>query len=136
MEHAKTGKTAKSKVILSPTSLPTLTALTICQGKGKARAEDSDDGASVDSMMMDVDAAGSDFEAQSDEVPPPKKKATTSKKTAAATKATAKKATAKGRGKKVVASESEEVIELDDDEDEDEPAPAPTKKTSRAAVLR
>ncbi|KAF8547202.1 DNA repair exonuclease [Imleria badia] len=117
-EQAKTGKAAKSK------------------GKGKARAEDSDGGASVDSIMMDVDAAGSDFEAQSDEVPPPKKKATTSKKTTTATKAPAKKAPAKGRGKKVVASESEEVIELDEDEDEeDEPAPAPTKKTTRAAVL-
>ncbi|KAN0094824.1 Metallo-dependent phosphatase-like protein [Tylopilus felleus] len=117
-EQAKTGKAAKSK------------------GKGKARAEDSDDGASVDSMMMDVDAAGSDFEA-SDEVPPPKKKATTSKKTTTtATKAPAKKAPAKGRGKKAIVSESEEVIELDeDDEDEEEPAPAPTKKTSRAAVL-
>lgn len=85
-------------------------------------------------MMMDVDAAGSDFEAQSDEAPPPKKKATTSRKATAATKTTAKKAPAKGRAKKVVASESEEVIELDGEE-EDGLAPAP-KRTSRAAVLR
>ena len=109
--------------------------MSIYQGKGKARAKDSDDGASVDSMVMDVDAAASDFEAQSDEVPPPKKKATTSKETTAAAKIPAKKAPAKGRGKKAVASESEEVLESDEDED-DEPAIARTKKTNRAAVLR
>ncbi|KAF8128879.1 Metallo-dependent phosphatase-like protein [Boletus edulis] len=116
-EHAKTGKAAKSK------------------GKGKARAEDSDDDASVDSMMMDVDAVGSDFEAQSEEVPPPKKKATTSKRTTATTKAPARKAPAKGKKKKAVASESEEVIVLEDEDEDEEPAPAPTKKTSRTAVL-
>ncbi|KAG8215986.1 hypothetical protein J3R82DRAFT_7972 [Butyriboletus roseoflavus] len=106
-----------------------------CKIQGKGRAEDWDEGASVDSMMMDIDAAGSDFEVQSDEVPPAKEKATTSRKPTAAKRAPAKKAPAKGKGKKV-ASESEEVIELDDDEDsEDEPAPAPTKRTSRAARI-
>ncbi|KAF9242284.1 Mre11 DNA-binding presumed domain-containing protein [Melanogaster broomeanus] len=89
------------------------------KGKGKARADESDGGASADSMMMDVDA----------EAAAPKKTATA--------KAPARKAPEKGRGKKVVASESEEVIELDDDDDDDEeePAPPPTKRTNRAAVL-
>ena len=121
-------------ICIASTPFPALIQASLCQGKGKARAEDSDDGASVDSMMMDVDAAGSDFEVQSDDAPPPKKKATSSKKTTTAARAPAKKVPTKGRGKKAVASESEEVIELDD-EDEDEEAPAP-KKTSRAAVLR
>ncbi|KAG9313744.1 hypothetical protein JVU11DRAFT_6099 [Chiua virens] len=102
--------------------------------QGKARADELDAG-SDDSMMMDVDMAGSDFEEQSDEAPPPKKKATVSKKTTASKKAPAKKTPAKGRGKKTVASESEEVIELDVDEDEaEEPIPFPTKKTNRAMV--
>lgn len=51
---------------------------------------------SVDSMMMDVDAEGSDFDQ-----PAPKK--APSKKPAASTKAKVK-APAKGKGKKVVVS--------------------------------
>ncbi|EGO01009.1 hypothetical protein SERLA73DRAFT_167194 [Serpula lacrymans var. lacrymans S7.3] len=103
--------------------------------KGKAKATgDESDAASVDSMMMDVDAAGgSDFEAQSDE---PRPKKTTARKPAAA-KASAKKAPAKGRGKKAVVPESdEEIIDLyDDDDDEEEEPPKTARRTNRAAVL-
>ena len=64
------------------------------QGKSKAAADVSD-AESVDSMMMDVDAGGSDFEQlDSDDAP---------KTTAKGRKAApAKKAPAKGRGKKAV----------------------------------
>ncbi|KAH7912498.1 Metallo-dependent phosphatase-like protein [Hygrophoropsis aurantiaca] len=113
-EKIKTGKSTKAK------------------GKQKAKGDDSD-AASADSMLMDVDGGGSDFEEQSDP-PPPKKKAPVKKTTAA--KAPAKKAPTKTRGKKAVVSESdEEIIELDDEDDEEEEAPKPTKRTNRAAVL-
>ncbi|KAI6115328.1 Metallo-dependent phosphatase-like protein [Pisolithus croceorrhizus] len=107
------------------------------KGKGKARDEESDN-ASVDSMLMEVDGGGSDADFDNDEdldAPPPTKKA--GSKRAAATKAPAKKAPAKGRGKKVVESEGEEVIDLDsiEDDDEEEPVPKPTKRTNRGAVL-
>ncbi|KAK0220947.1 Mre11 DNA-binding presumed domain-containing protein [Armillaria nabsnona] len=119
------------------------------KAKGKARAQESD-APSEDSMMMEIDTGnfgrGSDFD-ESDE-PAPKKKAPAKKapatKKAPAKKAPAKKAPAKtpakGRGKRQVESDSDEVIEIpddidDDDEDEDEPAPKPTKRTNRAAVL-
>lgn len=116
-ERNRTGKTAK--------------------GKGKAREEESDN-ASVDSMLMEVDGGGSDADFDNDEdldAPRPTKKA--GPKRAAATKAPAKKAPAKGRGKKVVESEGEEVIDLDsiEDVDEEEPVPKPTKRTNRGAVL-
>lgn len=116
-ERNRTGKTAK--------------------GKGKARDEESDN-ASVDSMLMEVDGGGSDADFDNDEdldAPRPTKKA--GPKRAAATKAPAKKAPAKGRGKKVVESEEEEVIDLDsiEDDDEEEPVPKPTKRTNRGAVL-
>lgn len=116
-ERNRTGKTAK--------------------GKGKARDEESDN-ASVDSMLMEVDGGGSDADFDNDEdldAPRPTKKA--GPKRAAATKAPAKKAPAKGRGKKVVESEGEEVIDLDsiEDVDEEEPVPKPTKRTNRGAVL-
>lgn len=116
-ERNRTGKTAK--------------------GKGKAREEESDN-ASVDSMLMEVDGGGSDADFDNDEdldAPRPTKKA--GPKRAAATKAPAKKAPAKGRGKKVVESEEEEVIDLDsiEDDDEEEPVPKPTKRTNRGAVL-
>ncbi|KAI6025995.1 Mre11 DNA-binding presumed domain-containing protein [Pisolithus marmoratus] len=104
------------------------------KGKGKARADDSDN-ASVDSMMMEVDGGGSDVDFDNDRdlgAPPPPKKA----KRAVATKAPAKKAPTKGRGKKVVESEGEEAIDLDSIEDDDEePAPKPAKRTNRGAVL-
>ena len=80
-------------------------------------------------MMIVLDAAGSDNETQSDEVPPPTKKATGSKRPIATTQAGAKK-----KCVEAVASESEELH--DDGCEEDESAPAPTKKTNRAAVLR
>ncbi|KAI6126746.1 Metallo-dependent phosphatase-like protein [Pisolithus sp. B1] len=107
------------------------------KGKGKARDEESDN-ASVDSMLMEVDGGGSDADFDNDEdldAPPPTKKA--GPKRAAATKAPAKKAPAKGRGKKVVESEGEEIIDLDsiEDDDEEEPVPKPTKRTNRGAVL-
>ncbi|OSX58249.1 hypothetical protein POSPLADRAFT_1049483 [Postia placenta MAD-698-R-SB12] len=66
-------------------------------GKGKATNDESD--ASADSMMMDVDAGGSDFE-ELESDPAPKKKARAPAKKATAP---AKKAPAKGRGKKKVA---------------------------------
>ena len=53
------------------------------QSKGKGRAEPESDKESVDSMMMDIDAGGTDFEEQASD-PRPKK--------AAAKKAPAKKA--------------------------------------------
>lgn len=84
---------------------------------------------SIDSMMMDVDAGGSDFE-MSDEPPPKKGRAKAApKKTAAA----AKKAPARGKAKAKIVSEDD-----DDEEDEDEieEEPAPPKRTNRAAVLR
>ena len=70
------------------------------QSKGKGRAEPESDKESVDSMMMDIDAGGTDFEEQASD-PPPKKAAA---KKAPAKKAPAAKAPAKaparGRGKK------------------------------------
>ncbi|KAI6112394.1 Metallo-dependent phosphatase-like protein [Pisolithus croceorrhizus] len=107
------------------------------KGKGKARDEESDN-ASVDSMLMEVDGGGSDADFGNDEdldAPPPTKKA--GSRRAAATKPPTKKAPAKGRGKKVVEGEGEEVIDLDsiEDDDEEEPAPKPTKRTKRGAVL-
>lgn len=116
-ERNRTGKTAK--------------------GKGKARDEESDN-ASVDSMLMEVDGGGSDADFDNDEdldAPRPTKKA--GPKKAAVTKAPAKKAPAKGRGKRVVESEEEEVIDLDsiEDDDEEEPVPKLTKRTNRGAVL-
>jgi double-strand break repair protein MRE11 len=66
------------------------------KGKEKATANDSD-AASVDSMMMEIDAAGSDFEEPPSDHPPPKKKAATT------SKSTAKKAPARSKGKKAVA---------------------------------
>ena len=70
------------------------------KGKGKARDEEDSDGqGSVDSMMMDVDMRGSDFEEPPSDLP--KKKTTTKgKKTAAPAKKAPAKTTAKGRGKK------------------------------------
>ncbi|KII91468.1 hypothetical protein PLICRDRAFT_135642 [Plicaturopsis crispa FD-325 SS-3] len=111
--RAKTGKSAKAK------------------GKAKAAASDSD-AASVDSMMMDVDAGpgGSDFEALDSDEPPPKKKAAASK--AAPKKAPPKKKpAAKGKGKKVKSDSEEE----DEEEVVSEVEPAPKKRTNRAAVL-
>lgn len=72
------------------------------KGKGKARDEEDSDGqGSVDSMMMDVDMRGSDFEEPPSDPPAKKKTTTKGKKTAApAKKASAKTTTAKGRGKK------------------------------------
>ncbi|KZT22953.1 DNA repair exonuclease [Neolentinus lepideus HHB14362 ss-1] len=112
-------------------------------GKSKA-GEESD--ASVDSMMMEVDAGGgSDFEALDDsDVPPPKKKVP-AKKAPAKKAAAPKKAPAKGRGKKVVTLDPDPLhvhkLPSDDDDDDDdddveEEAPKPTKRTNRAAVLR
>ncbi|KAH8101778.1 Metallo-dependent phosphatase-like protein [Cristinia sonorae] len=98
------------------------------KAKGKARAEASDN-ESVDSMMMDVDGGGSDFEAL-DSDPPPAKKTTTRKAAAPAKKAPAK-APAKGRGKKAAPPSDDE----EDDEEEEEEAPKPTKRTNRAATL-
>ncbi|KAI8972429.1 DNA repair exonuclease [Trametes punicea] len=95
------------------------------KGKGAARGEESD--ASEDSMMMDVDAGGSEFDDQmSDEPRPTKSRAATSKKAAPT-----KKAPARGRGKAAATPESDEENE---DEIEDE-APPPPKRTNRAAVL-
>ncbi|KAI1790082.1 DNA repair exonuclease [Ganoderma leucocontextum] len=65
------------------------------KGKGKAKAGEESD-ASVDSMMMDVDNGGSDFEQLSD-APPPKTKGRAAPKKAAAKKAPAKKAPARGK---------------------------------------
>ncbi|KAF9808135.1 hypothetical protein IEO21_07971 [Rhodonia placenta] len=65
-------------------------------GKGKATNDESD--ASADSMMMDVDAGGSDFEELESDPAPKKARAPAKKATAPA-----KKAPAKGRGKKKVA---------------------------------
>ncbi|KZT63172.1 DNA repair and meiosis protein Mre11 [Daedalea quercina L-15889] len=103
------------------------------KSKGKGKAADDSDG-SVDSMLMDVDAGGSDFEELSEKEVPQKKTKAQAKKAAPAKKAPAKKAPAKGRGKKVV------VATDDDDEDdlevdEEEPPPKATKRTNRAAVL-
>ncbi|OBZ66455.1 Double-strand break repair protein MRE11 [Grifola frondosa] len=107
LEHRQEGKPSKSK--------------------GKGKAVDGGSGAeSVDSMMMDVDAGGSDFEAMSEE--PPKKKSTTRKKAVAAKKAPAK---GRGKGKAAVASDDDEE---DEDDDVEEEAPKP-KRTNRAAVL-
>ncbi|KAF8635556.1 hypothetical protein AX15_000209 [Amanita polypyramis BW_CC] len=79
------------------------------EARGKGKAKDRDDeaaGQSDDSMMMDIDAAGagSDFEVAESDEPPPPKIATRGRKTAtrATTRAPAKKAPAKGRGKKAV----------------------------------
>ncbi|KAI0634000.1 Metallo-dependent phosphatase-like protein [Trametes polyzona] len=94
------------------------------KGKGKATNEDSD--ASIDSMMMDVDGGGSDFDEQmSDEPPPPKTKAAPKKA------APARKAPARGKAKAAATPVSDDD---DDDEIEDE-APPPPKRTNRAAVL-
>ncbi|KAI9070370.1 DNA repair exonuclease [Trametes sanguinea] len=94
------------------------------KGKGKASNDESD--ASIDSMLMDVDAGGSEFDgAMSDEPPLPKSRATTKKA------APAKKAPARGKAKAKPVSEDD-----DDDEDEiEDEAPAPPKRTNRAAVL-
>lgn len=110
------------------------------RGKGKAAAQDQDeesDAASVDSMAMDVDGGGgggggSDLDSDD---PPPKKCAPTKKAAPAA-----KKAPAKGKGKKVVQSDSDnEEIEIPEDDEvysDDEPPPAkPAKKSNRATVL-
>ncbi|KZP22232.1 DNA repair exonuclease [Athelia psychrophila] len=100
------------------------------KAKGKAKAEEPEsDAPSEDSMAMEIDALGSDFEEPDSDVPPPKK-AAAKKKPAAAP---AKKAPTKGRGKKAIASDSDsdEVIEIDEDEDE----PPKAKRTNRAAVL-
>ncbi|TBU23353.1 DNA repair exonuclease [Dichomitus squalens] len=95
------------------------------KGKGKAKAAEESD-ASVDSMMMDVDQGGSDFDGQmSDAPPPPKAKGRAAPKKAAAP---AKKAPA--RGKKAAAPPSD-----DEDEDEIEDEIAPPKRTNRAAIL-
>ncbi|KAH9941530.1 DNA repair exonuclease [Amylocystis lapponica] len=91
------------------------------KGKAKARNDDSD-AASIDSMAMDIDVAGSEF----DEPEPPKK--TTTKK-APAKKAPAKKAPAKGK-KKAVESDDD-----DDDDDDGVEEEQPKKRTNRAAVL-
>ncbi|KAA1467120.1 DNA repair exonuclease [Dentipellis sp. KUC8613] len=104
-EERTMGKTTKSK------------------GKGKARAGSDESDGTVDSMAMDVDDVGSDFDS---EAAPKKKKAaatTRAKKAAPAPK----KTTARGK-KKAVESDSEE------DEDEEE-EPQPKKRTNRAAVL-
>ncbi|KAF8352044.1 Metallo-dependent phosphatase-like protein [Amanita rubescens] len=107
--------------------------------KGKARNKDDEAaGQSDDSMLMDVSAGGgggSDFDALESDEPPPKKTTARGKKTAtkAAAKAPAKKAPAKGRGKKPVQSESEESIEIEDEEEVLKPKNG--KKTNRAAVL-
>lgn len=96
-------------------------------------------------MKMDIDAVASDFEELDSDEPPPKKAA--AKKKAAAP---AKKAPAKGRGKKaavlvniyavliilsmLIISKSEsdsDIIEIDEDDE-----PPITKRTNRAAVLR
>lgn len=95
-------------------------AHSLLQGKAKA-GEESD--ASMDSMMMDVDNGGSDFEQVSDR-PPPKTKGRAAPRKAAAPKK------APARGKKAVAPPS------DDDGDEIEEEVAPPKRTNRAAVLR
>ncbi|KAH7882901.1 Metallo-dependent phosphatase-like protein [Phlebopus sp. FC_14] len=117
-DQIKAGKSAKSK------------------GKGKAQEDDSD-GASVDSMMIYVDAGGSDFEEETYDAPPPPKRKAVPKKAVTTKAPAAKKAPAKGKGKKAVESESEEIIELDDDDEdeEEEPAPKASKRTNRAAVL-
>jgi double-strand break repair protein MRE11 len=129
------------------------------QGKQKAVENDSD-AASVDSMMMDVDAVGSDFDDMQPEPAPAKKKAAASK-----TSKPAKAAPKKAAGKKAAAvvslgssttpnstwtcsmltkwlhvlPQSDDEDDFDDDdievEEEDEP-PKPTKRTNRAAVLR
>lgn len=96
------------------------------KGKGKATNDESD--VSADSMMMDVDAGGSDFE-ELESDPAPKKKARAPAKKATAP---AKKAPAKGRGKKKVQEESDD--EDEDEIEEEEEAPKP-KRTNRAAVL-
>ncbi|KAJ3901154.1 Metallo-dependent phosphatase-like protein [Lentinula edodes] len=113
------------------------------KGKGKAKANDSD-AQSEDSMMMDVDTrgGGSEFDEPDSEEEPPKKKAAV-KKPVPAKKAPAKKATKAPvkkttRGKKVVDSDSDEIIEIPDDDEEDEEevvVTKPTKRTNRAAVL-
>ncbi|KAJ4489977.1 Metallo-dependent phosphatase-like protein [Lentinula aciculospora] len=115
------------------------------KGKGKAKADESD-AQSEDSMMMDVDAGGaggrSDFNEPDSEDEPPKRKPA-AKKAAPAKKAPAKKAPAKKapakrttRGKKVVESDDDEIIEIPDDEDEEEEEIVkPIKRTNRAAVL-
>ncbi|KAG6333585.1 hypothetical protein ID866_5501 [Astraeus odoratus] len=120
IEQIKAGKAVKGK------------------GKGKANEHESD-GGSVDSMMMDVEGGDSDmgFDDRDSDAPQPKKVAPRRATTA---KVPAKKAPAKGRGKKAVESDDEEMIDLDnieddDDDDEEEPAPKPTKRTNRAATL-
>ncbi|KAI0357881.1 DNA repair exonuclease [Trametes cingulata] len=94
------------------------------KGKGKATSDDSD--ATVDSMLMDIDAGGSDFDDQMSDAPPARKSKAAPKKAAPA-----KKAPARGKGKAAATP-------ISDDEDEDEiedEAPPPTKRTNRAAVL-
>ncbi|PCH37554.1 DNA repair exonuclease [Wolfiporia cocos MD-104 SS10] len=105
------------------------------KSKGKSKSTNEESDASMDSMMLDVDAAASDFdEPDSDEQRPKKKSATSAR--APAKKAPAKKAPAKGRSKKKAAdSEEEEEQDDDDEKEEEEEAPKP-KRTNRAAVLR
>ncbi|KAM5539737.1 hypothetical protein V8D89_006550 [Ganoderma adspersum] len=91
------------------------------KGKGKAKPGAESD-TSVDSMMMDVDKGGSDFEQVSDPPPPKTKGRAAPKKVAAPKKAPA-------RGKKSAPPPS------DEDEDEIEEEVAPPKRTNRAAVL-
>ncbi|KAJ3764423.1 DNA repair exonuclease [Lentinula raphanica] len=114
------------------------------KGKGKSKANDSD-AQSEDSMMMEVDGGGaggggSDFEEPSSDNEPPKK--TAAKKSAPVKKAPARKAPAKKapakkpRGKKIVESDEDEIIEIDEEEEEEEEEIIkPTKRTNRAAVL-
>ncbi|THH02036.1 hypothetical protein EW026_g770 [Hermanssonia centrifuga] len=107
LERRQTGRSLKPKA----------------KGKGKADS----DAESVDSMMIDVDIGGSEF----DEEPAPKKPAARGRKTAAAP---AKKAPARKGKKKAVSSDEEEEEEEEEEEDQEQ-APAPVKRTNRAAVL-
>ncbi|KAI0365004.1 DNA repair exonuclease [Pilatotrama ljubarskyi] len=96
------------------------------KGKGKNKATSDDSDASVDSMLMDIDAGGSDFDDQMSDEPPARKTKAAPKKAAPA-----KKAPARGKGKSAATP-------ISDDEDEDEiedEAPPPTKRTNRASVL-
>ncbi|KAI0800087.1 DNA repair exonuclease [Fomes fomentarius] len=92
------------------------------KGKAKAQAEEESDAISVDSMAMDIDRGGSDFE-MSDQPPP------TKKGKAAPKKAAPKKAPARRKAKAKPVSEDE-----DEDEEVEEEA-APPKRTNRAAIL-
>ncbi|KAH9847009.1 DNA repair exonuclease [Lenzites betulinus] len=96
-------------------------------GKGKGKATNADSDASIDSMMMDVDGGGSDFDAQMSDDPPPRKTKAAPKKSAPT-----KKAPARGRGKAAATPVSDDEDDEDDFEDE---APPPPKRTNRAAVL-